>query len=130
MAHDIPGQSAVGQPFRWISVIRGVAIGLSVGTVWTAFIGPLTDGPPSIALSFALYATGCTVTGGMVGAIRWFPETVGLLVCGLVLTVLARIAGPNSPWILLWMMIFGGSGLFCGAVIGGLFRLLDRRSST
>jgi hypothetical protein len=124
MLRDPHAQRTGRLPSRWPSVWRGLALGLVVGVAWTAVIGPLTDGPPSVWLSLAVYATGLAITGAVVGAVRRFPEVVGLSTGFLTLAVLAGIVAPGGGWGLLWLVVFGGSGLLCGPVIGLCHRLL------
>jgi hypothetical protein len=119
-------ESSASHPDRRPAIWRGITIGLVVGVAWAAF-GPLTDGPPSLWLSLAVYATGFAVTGGVVGAVGRFPELVGLSAGFLALTVLAVIVGPKDGWVVLWVLAFGGSGLLWGPVIGLLFRLFRPR---
>lgn len=115
-----------GRRFHCLSVLRGIAVGLAVSVCWTALIGPLTDGPPSLMLSLTVYAIGFTITGAIVGAIRRVPGIVGFIAGSLTLTAIAIIVGPKDGWLLLWIMVFGGSGYLCGAVIGGLWYALEQ----
>lgn len=120
-----------GRPWnsRFTSVLRGGAAGMIVGSVWTALIGPLTDGPPSIGLSFVVYTTTLTCTGLVVGAVQRLPALIGLGMGWLTLSIAAIIVGPKDGWMLLWLMVFGGSGVICGPMVGGLFLFLRRRFS-
>jgi hypothetical protein len=111
---------------RWDAVVQGATIGLLVAVVWTAFVGPLTDGPPSIALSFIVYAIGFTVTGALIGARQQRPELTGLEAGLAILFILALIVGPKDGWIVIWVSIFGLSGVICGPTIGMIFRLFRR----
>jgi hypothetical protein len=110
-----------GPGSRWLSILRGVAVGLAVGVAWAVVIGPATDGPPSILHSLVIYTTGCAITGAIVGAVRRLPVTVGFTAGVLTLTAIAIIVGLWDGWIVLWVEILGGSGLLCGAVIGGVY---------
>jgi hypothetical protein len=92
-----------------------------------AVIGPLTDGPPSIWLSLAVYAFGLASTGAVIGAVRHYPELIGMAAGFTTLAVLAVVVGPSDPWALLWLLFFGGSGLLLGPIIGVLYRLSRRR---
>ena len=130
MLEDYPKQLPGKPPSRWWSILIGAGIGLVVGAAWTAVFGPLTDGPPSVWLSLAVYTSGFGVTGALVGAVRRSPELVGLSAGFLTLAVLAVIVGPKDGWLMLWVLVFGGSGLIWGAVIGVLFRFLGRRKSS
>jgi hypothetical protein len=112
-----------GRPSRrWPSVWRGAMIGLVVAAGWTAVFGPLTEGPPSVWLSLVVYTIGFATTGTVVGAVGRFPELTGLSAGFLILAVLAVIVGPKDGWIVIWVVVFGGSGLLWGSVIGLLFR--------
>lgn len=126
---------------------RGVAIGLVLGSAWAAFIGHQTEGPSSVWLLFGVFATGFAMTGAVVGVVRPLPELVGLGAGCLCLVVQAlcfetevdldRLLRWNGPmtvgeclrivagvdWNLDRLLLFGGSGLFWGAVIGALHRL-------
>src|SRR5262249_40033816 len=115
---------------RFVSAFIGAVIGLGVGIFWAITFGPLTDGPPSIKLSFLVYSTGFTITGLVVGAIRRLPLLVGIVTGSLVLSYWAIILGPKDAWGVLWVMVFGGSGLFWGFFIGCIYWLVqDWRSS-
>ena len=106
------------------SIAVGGVIGLVVGSIWTAIVGPFTDGPPSIALSFAVYALSLTLTGVTVGAVQRVPALVGLGTGVFLLLCAAFIVGPSDGWIMIWLIIFGGSGFLCGPLIGGVYYML------
>jgi hypothetical protein len=132
---------------RWSSVRRGAAIGLVSGVAWTALLGHRADGSPWVWPALVVYATGFAAAGAVVGAVRHFPELDGLCAGFLTVAVLAGIVAPdvdldlllrwNRPmtvreclgivvgvdWDLGWLVVFGGSGLLWGPVIGGLHRL-------
>src|SRR5262249_26041437 len=127
---DARSNQIAGLSSRWSSILRGIAVGLVVGLAWTVLIGPLTEGPPSLRLSLAVYTIGFSIVGAIVGAVRRFPEMVGFAAGLVTLTLLAVIVGPKDGWIILWVMVFGGSGLLCGAMIGLLYRLVRGRSFT
>jgi hypothetical protein len=127
---DAHGNPSAGPGSRWSSILLGIAVGLVVGLAWTALFGPLTDGPPSLKLSLSVYTIGFSIAGAIVGAVRKFPEVVGLAAGSLTLSVVAVIVGPKDGWIVMWVMMFGGSGLLCGAVIGALYRLVKARTFT
>jgi hypothetical protein len=114
---------------RLFSVFIGATIGFLISACWTALIGPLTDGPPSIVLSFFVYALGLTAAGAVVGAVHRLPELVGLTAAFVALSSLALVVGPPDGWMVVWLIVFGGSGCLCGPVIGVLFRLVRPRVS-
>jgi hypothetical protein len=111
---------------RLPSIAIGGLIGLLVGAVWTSIIGPFTDGPPSIALSFMVYVLTLTCTGLIVGAVQRLPALVGLGAGVLTLVCAALVVGPNDGWMGLWLIVFGGSGLLCGPIVGGLYYLAHK----
>ena len=126
--HRGTGTSRTGDRYsRWASVWRGAGIGVCVGVAWTAVIGPLTDGPPSIWLSLAVYAVGLATTGAVIGAVRHYPELIGMAAGFSTLAVLAVVVGPSDPWAILWLLFFGATGLLLGPIIGVLYRLSRRR---
>ena len=107
------------------SVLLGTVIGFAVGVSWSVIFGPLSAG---IAVSALVYITGFTFTGLIVGAVRRFAPLVGATV-GLVSLVLwAILVGPADAWFLLWVIVFGGSGVFCGCIIGVIFTILHERA--
>src|SRR5262249_33996930 len=112
----------------------------------------LTDEtPPSVWLSLAAYALGFALAGVLVGAVRRYPEFVGLCasICAVAVFVIAswlegdaiRLMRLNHnvdcwsmlrnalgvDWELAWLVIVGGTGLFWGPVIGALHRLCSPR---
>ena len=101
-------------------MLQAGALGAIVGGIWTVFLGPLTDGPPSVGLSLAMYVSGLAATGLLVGAVRGLPVLVGLNAV-LILGLLAPIVGPWDTWIVIWIAAFGGSGLVCGPIVGALY---------
>jgi hypothetical protein len=135
---------------RWPSVRRGVAIGLVIGVAWAAFIAHHINfnEVSSFWCSFAVFAIGFVIVGAAVGGVRHFPELVGLGAGFVALAALAaRMArdidinfsssfGSDLPmtatdfvntladvdWRLGWLVVFGGSGLLCGPIIGALYR--------
>jgi hypothetical protein len=124
MTNPEPNTVAKRIPPRVGSALLGGGIGLVVGVFWTIVFGPLTDGPPSIALSFVMYTTGFCVTGLAVGAIQRYSILVGALIGLLAMAAWTLIVGPRDGWITLWLMVFGISGIFWGAVIGFCFWVL------
>jgi hypothetical protein len=133
----------------WASVLRGVAIGLVVGINWTAFLGHMSDGRPPEWSWLAVNAVGLALTGAVVGAVQRHRELVGFFVGPLELVFLAAHVRPDvylarhslwglplcvSEWLaclvgvnrdLSWLVVFGGTGLLCGPVVGCLHRLLS-----
>ena len=113
---------------RLISGLLGAGIGIVVGLLWSATFGPLTDGPPSLALSFLMYTTGYTITGFFVGLVRRLPALTGGIAGLVTLCIWVSVVGPDDlMWLPLWYLFEGGSGLVCGIMIGGLFYLAHRR---
>ena len=110
---------------RFISALLGAGIGLAVGIFWTFVFGPVTDGPPSIGLSLLVYSTGFTTTGLAVGAIQRLPILVGIVTGTVVLSWWALAIGPQDSWMVLWLIVFGGSGLFWGGIIGCIFWIIQ-----
>jgi hypothetical protein len=112
-------------------MLLGACIGLIVGIFWAMIFGPLTDGPPSIKLSFLIYTTSFAATGIIVGAFQRKPVLVGNIAGLLILSTWAVACnvgdsccgGPWSldPWVVIWLIALGGSGLFWGGVIGTIF---------
>ncbi len=86
-----------------------------------------------MGLSFLVYTTGFTFTGFVVGAIQRLPALVGTATGLLALSTWALIVGPKDGWMVLWVTIFGGSGLFWNVLIGCFFwiahRLIANRAS-
>ncbi|MFO7905587.1 MAG: hypothetical protein ACQESR_24460 [Planctomycetota bacterium] len=107
----------------------GSGVGLCVGILWTMVFGPLTAGPPSMCLSFLVYTTSFTFTGFVVGTMQRLPLLVGAVTGFLTLLMWALIVGPKDGWMALWVIMFGGSGLFCGILIGCLFWITRRLAS-
>lgn len=70
MASDAPKQNDCCSLLGWRSVFRGALTGLLVSAAWTGLVGPATEGPPSLLLSFTVYATGFTITGAVIAVIR------------------------------------------------------------
>jgi hypothetical protein len=142
----------VWQFSRGPSVQCGIAIGLIIGGCWSALVAHLTEGQlgagsPSVWLSLGVYATGFAITGAVVGAVWHFPELVGLCAAVGTIMILAGGALPSDvcldrfltwnrlmtsresvrivagiDWDPSWLVLFGGSGLLCGPVIGRLHR--------
>jgi len=111
-------------------VISCAVIGAACGLFWTAVFGPFTAGPPSLMLSALVYTSGFALTGVAVGLAKSSALFVGPLSGMLILSAWAIIVGPRDGWLLLWLVIFGGSGLIWGFVIGGLGMLVIRRHAT
>lgn len=106
---------------RLRSTLIGASIGFVLGSVWAALIGPITDGPPSLNLSLFIYTGAFTLTGAVVGAIQRLPGLIGPTVGTVIFSVLAIIIGPKDGWLMIWMMVFGFSGMIGGCVIGIVF---------
>jgi hypothetical protein len=130
MVQDSPNRPTSRRPSEWRSIWIGATIGLTIGAAWTAVFGPLTDGPPSLWLSLAVYTIGFAVTGAVVDIVRRFPELVGLSSGSLTLAVLAVLVGPKNGWIVLWVFVFGGAGLLWGTILGVLFRFFRPRDGS
>jgi hypothetical protein len=111
---------------RKVSALLGSCIGLSIGIIWTLIFGPLTDGPPSIRLSFLMYTTGFAATGFVVGIVQRSPVLVGAIAGSVIMSTWVYIVGPHDGWIVMWMIFIGGSGLVWGSVIGMIVHFLPK----
>lgn len=105
----------------------GAGIGAAFAIAWTAIIGPLTNGPPSISLSLAVYLLGFSFTGLIVGVVKVWPMFIGPCFGVVTLSAEALKVGPDDSWIVVWLIFFGGSGLVGGLAIGGLFSFVRQR---
>ena len=138
---------------QWNSVRSGVAIGLVVGVAWTACLGHVSDESGPRWESLVVFTIGFTITGAVVGAVREYPKLVGLGVGFLTLLLLEWKVKPdygNFPTFL-WLrhlelqewlyvftgfnwdpnrfVIFGGSGLLWGTILGAIHRRFGTTSS-
>ena len=126
---DDHGRDTIGsrRSSRLPSAGLGSAIGLGVSVLWTTVIGPLIfRAPPPIGLS-VLIGSGFVVTGFTVGAIQRLSPVFGAAIGLLTLSTLAIITGLKDTWIVVRLIVFGGSGLFGGFAIGCLFFLVHKR---
>ena len=105
---------------RLIEGIRCAVFGVVCGGVWTALFGAAEDGPASIPLAAVVYVSGFAITGFVVGFTRRFAS--GPWTGVIVLATWAFAVGPKDPWVVLWLFMFGGSGLLWGFVIASFWR--------
>ena len=113
---------------RMLPMLLGTGIGLGVGVVWTMIFGPVFDGPPSITLTALVSITGLSFTGFAVGLFPKNTFMIGSIAGGLSMSTLAFIVGPRDGWIVIWLFLYGGSGIFCGCIIAGVYSSLQNRS--
>jgi hypothetical protein len=97
-------------------------MGALFGALWASIIAPLTDGPPSILTSYAIYIGSFAFAGLTVGFVQWYPEIIAIAAAEFMLTVTTFAGGPNDGWIVLWLCAFDGSGLLWAPIIGLIFR--------
>jgi hypothetical protein len=88
---------------RWPSVRRGVAIGLLVGLAWATALGHAErERLSSVWSAFFLWGFVFAFTGAVVGAVRSYPELVGLIVSPLAASLVrhSSTAGTGiSPFV-------------------------------
>lgn len=116
-------QSGMG---RGDSTFTGACIGTGLGLVWTAVFSLLTNSQQAIGFSPLVFISGFTLTGTVIGLVQRLPMLIGPFVGTLVLTAWALAVGSSDGWIVIWVIMFGGSGLFWGFVIGLFFWLVHR----
>jgi hypothetical protein len=121
---------------RWPSVRRGVAIGLLVGLAWATALGHAErERLSSVWSAFFLWGFVFAFTGAVVGAVRSYPELVGLIVSPLAASLVrhSSTAGTGISQIVdefMWSLAGAPGGLiiflvyflFWGLVIGALHR--------
>lgn len=117
--------SSKGIPYK--RGVIGASIGLLAGVFWAAVIGPHTDGPPSLTLSFIVYSTGFALTGFVVAVSNRFSPIVGAIAGLGILSLWAIVVGPKDGWLVLWLIVFGGSGALWGALIGLVWLVIRRQ---
>jgi hypothetical protein len=118
------------------SAFAGAALGLMVGNLWTAIMAVLADRWMEVVTFFIIFASGLTIAGLAVGITREWPEAVGATFSVMLLLALCLVwqavewarQGSIDMWIAMWLVVFAGSGIICGPVIGALFRLIRNSS--
>ncbi len=68
------------------------------------------------------FATALAVAAVVVLHIRRLPELAGLAAGFMTMLVAALVVGPPDPWGVLCAMVYGGSGLICGPLVGFILR--------
>jgi hypothetical protein len=103
------------------AISLGGSIGMGVGFLWAILFGPSIDGPPSQNMSLIVFMTGFTATGTLVGLIKKYALFFGTFFGFLSMCIWAIVLLWNDPWVIIALIILGGSGLFCGSIIGAVF---------
>ena len=116
---DARSASDKTQAVPWLSILRGIALGMLAGIPASAFLSTDADLRGARLWFFLLFLLGFAAVGGIVGAVGKFPELVGLAAGAVIFTTLAVILGPMDGWMCMYIMFLGGAGVFHGVVIGG-----------
>jgi len=131
--HDNPNDSPqtaqqVSSTPRTCPVFYGAIIGFAVGLGWGLLLSQIAASHQSEVVAHMIsFPIGLTITGIIVAIVDRLQILIGLLAGTFIMYIATGIVGPSDGWIGIWIILYGGSGVITGPIIGMIIWLIGLR---